>query len=175
MGLNDKVWPDLDLGRRSNWRKGCVLLRGLTLTLVWVKYLSGILNTLAITNTFQNLNAELEHGFKWQSMTWPWPRQKVKLRKGCAIERSNPKAGVGKILKLYLKYLSSYVHFSKLKCKNLNMGVNDKVRTDLDLYKESNLRMGVYAFERSYPKVSVGQIWKQYLKQLKKLCTPLKT
>ena len=27
--------------------------------------------------------------------------------------------------------------------------------------------MGVYAIERSYPKVDVGQIWKQYLKQLK--------
>ena len=27
--------------------------------------------------------------------------------------------------------------------------------------------MGVYAIERSYPKVGVGKIWKQYLKQLK--------
>ena len=43
------------------------------------------------------------------------------------------------------------------------MCVNDKVRTDLDLHKG----MGVYAIERSYPKVGVGQIWKQYLKQLK--------
>ena len=48
------------------------------------------------------------------------------------------------------------------------MGVNDRVRTDLDLHKESNLGMGVYAIERSYPKVGVGQIWKHYLKQLKK-------
>ena len=51
------------------------------------------------------------------------------------------------------------------------MGVNDKsknkVRTDLDLHKWSNLGMGLYAIERSYPKVGVGQIWKQYLKQLK--------
>ena len=47
------------------------------------------------------------------------------------------------------------------------MGVNDKVRTDLDLHKGSNLGMGVYVIERSYPKVGVGQIWKQYLKQLK--------
>ena len=38
------------------------------------------------------------------------------------------------------------------------MGVNDEARTDLDLYKVSNLGMGVYAIERSYPKVSVGQI-----------------
>ena len=49
----------------------------------------------------------------------------------------------------------------------LKHGVNDKVRTDLDLHKGSNLGMGVYAIERSYPKVGVGQIWKQYLKQLK--------
>ena len=50
------------------------------------------------------------------------------------------------------------------------MGVNDKVRTDLDLHKGSDLGMRVYAIERSYnyPKVDVGQIWKQYHKQLKK-------
>ena len=47
------------------------------------------------------------------------------------------------------------------------MGVNDKVRTDLDLHKGSILGIGVYAIERSYFKVGVGQIWKQYLKQLK--------
>ena len=76
----------------------------------------------------------------------------------CAIERSNPKAGVGQILKLYLEYFSSYVHFSKLKTQNLNTGVNDKVRTDLDLHKGLNLGMGVYAIERSYPKVGVCQI-----------------
>ena len=59
----------------------------------------------------------------------------------CAIERSNPKAGVGQILKLYLEYFylcleyfSSYVHVSKL---------NDKVRIDPDLHKGSNLRMMV--------------------------------
>ena len=51
--------------------------------------------------------------------------------------------------------------------QNLNMGVKDKVRTDLDLHKESILGMGIYVIERSYPKVSVGQIWKQYFKQLK--------
>ena len=48
------------------------------------------------------------------------------------------------------------------------MGVKDKVRTDLDLNKESIFGMGMYVIERSYPKVGVGQIWKQYLKQLKK-------
>ena len=47
------------------------------------------------------------------------------------------------------------------------MGVNDKVRTNLDLHKGSNLGMGAYAIGRSNPKVGVGQIWKQYLKQLK--------
>ena len=56
------------------------------------------------------------------------------------------------------------------------MGVNDKVRPYLDLHKGSNLGMGVYAIERSDPKIGIGQIWKQYLKQFKKkLCTPLKT
>ena len=47
------------------------------------------------------------------------------------------------------------------------MGVKDKVRTDLDPHIESILGMGMYAIERSYLKVCVGQIWKQYLKQLK--------
>ena len=47
------------------------------------------------------------------------------------------------------------------------MGVNDKVRTDLDLHKGFNLGMEVYAIERSYPKVGVSQVWKQYLKKLK--------
>ena len=44
------------------------------------------------------------------------------------------------------------------------MNVIDKVRTDLDLHKWSNLGMGVYAIEISYPKVGVGLIRKQYLK-----------
>ena len=65
---------------------------------MWAKYKSSILNTSAVTNTFQNLNAKL------------------------------------------------------------NMGVNDKVRTDLDLHKWSTLGTGVYVIERSYPKVGVGQI-----------------
>ena len=42
--------------------------------------------------------------------------------------------------------------------QNLNMGVKDKVRTDLDLHKESILGMGMYGIERSYPKAGVGQI-----------------
>ena len=40
--------------------------------------------------------------------------------------------------------------------QNLNMGVNDKVRTDFDLHKGSNSGMGVYAIEKSYPKVGEG-------------------
>ena len=71
-----------------------MLLKGLTLRLVWAKYLTSILNTSAVMYTFQNLN----------------------------------------------------------------MGVNDKVRNDLDLHKGSNLGMVVYAIERAYPKVGVGQI-----------------
>ena len=47
------------------------------------------------------------------------------------------------------------------------MGVNDKVRTDLD-YIERLTELVVYAIERFYPKVCVGLIWKQYLKQFKK-------
>ena len=38
------------------------------------------------------------------------------------------------------------------------MDVNDKVRTNLDLHKESNLMMGLYAIESSYPKICVGQV-----------------
>ena len=60
----------------------------------------------------------------------------------CAIERSNPKAGVGQILKLCLEYFSSYVPFPNLNTK-IKHGCNDKVRTDLDLHKGSNLGMGV--------------------------------
>ena len=44
------------------------------------------------------------------------------------------------------------------------MVVNGKVWTDLDLYRGSNLAIGMYAIKRSYPKVGVSQIWKQYLK-----------
>ena len=40
------------------------------------------------------------------------------------------------------------------------MGLNDKVF----LYKGPSLGMGVYAIERSYPKVGVSQIYKQYYK-----------
>ena len=47
--------------------------------------------------------------------------------------------------------------FQNLNTK-LNMGVKDKVRTDLGLHKKSILGMGVYVIERSYPKVGVGQI-----------------
>ena len=53
MGLNDNVWPDLDLARS-------------------------------------------EEGM-------------------CATEKSYPKVGMGQILKWYLEYFSSYVHFPKLK------------------------------------------------------------
>ena len=48
----------------------------------------------------------------------------------CANERSYPNVGVGQILKRYLENFSSYITF-----QNLNMCVNNKVRTDLDLHK----------------------------------------
>ena len=51
------------------------------------------------------------------------------------------KAGVGQILKLYLEYSAVMYTFQNLNTK-LKQGVNDKVRTDLDLYKGSNLGMG---------------------------------
>ena len=75
----------------------------------------------------------------------------------CAIEWSYPKVDGDQILKRYLEYSSNYVHFQNLNAK-FKMGVNDKVKTDLDLHKWSNLGMGVYAVNRSYPKVDVGQI-----------------
>ena len=53
------------------------------------------------------------------------------------------------------------------------MGVNDKELTLT--YIKGLTGMGVYGIERSYPKAGVGHIWKQYLEQFKKVCTPLKT
>ena len=59
--------------------------------------------------------------------------------------------------------------------KNLNAKLKHwckwQIRTDFDLHKGYNLGMGVYAIERSYPKVGVCQIWKQYIKQLKTMHT----
>ena len=51
------------------------------------------------------------------------------------------------------------------------MSVSDKVRTDLDLHKWSNLKMVVHVIERSYPEVAVDQIWKQHVQQLKTMHT----
>ena len=50
--------------------------------------------------------------------------------------------------------------------QNLNIGVNDKKWTDHDLhaYRWFNLGMQVYGIERSYPRIDVDQIWKQYFK-----------
>ena len=58
--------------------------------------------------------------------------------------------------------------------QNLNMSVNDKVRTNPALHKGSNLGRGVYAIARSYPKVGVGHDESSTL-TIKKLGTPLKT
>ena len=72
MGLNDKAWPYWSK-QNLKLRKGCVLLKGLTLMLVWAKYQSSILNTSAVMYTFQSLNAKLKHGCKQQNKNWPWP------------------------------------------------------------------------------------------------------
>ena len=63
IAINDRVWPDWCL-KNVKLRDGVYAIE---------------------TFTFENLNTELEHGFKWQSMTWPWLRQKVNLRKGCVL------------------------------------------------------------------------------------------
>ena len=68
--VNDKVWPDLDLGQTE---EAVYAIERSYPKVGWAKYQSGMLNTSADTNIFQ----ELEHGFKWQSMIWPWPRQKI--------------------------------------------------------------------------------------------------
>ena len=62
-------WPR----QKVKLRKGYVLLKCLTLRLVWAKYEFSILNTSAVMSTFQNLNAKLKHECKWQSKNWPWP------------------------------------------------------------------------------------------------------
>ena len=87
MGLNDKVWPNFDLGRGQTEERVCAIERSYPNVVVGqiLKPHLEYICTSAVTNTFQNLNSELEHGFKWQSMTWSWPRQKVKLRKGCVL------------------------------------------------------------------------------------------
>ena len=79
-GINDKVWPDLDQGKRSNWGRGMYYWKVLPEGRCRPNIKAASSNTSAVTNTFQNLNAKLKHGFKWQSITWPWPWQKVKLR-----------------------------------------------------------------------------------------------
>ena len=51
----------------------------------------------SVTSETWRFRTTLPPSCKWQSITWPWPRQKVKLRNGvCAIERSYPKVGWAK-------------------------------------------------------------------------------
>ena len=57
IAVNDRVWPDFDVGRKSNW--GIVYnyaTETSSLRLVWTKYESYILHTSAAMYTFQNLN-----------------------------------------------------------------------------------------------------------------------
>ena len=78
--VNDKVWLDHDLGKRSNWGRGCTIERSypkVDVSQILKRYLEYF-------SSYEHFS-KLKHGFKWQSMTWPWPRQKVKLRKGCTI------------------------------------------------------------------------------------------
>ena len=75
-----------------------MLLKGLTLRLVWAKYWSFILNTSAVMYTFQNLNATLKHGCKRQSRTDLDLHKESIFGMGVyAIESSYPKVGVGQI------------------------------------------------------------------------------
>ena len=113
--LKDGVCAIKTSSFRLVWRKyESYILHAESLRSVWTKYESYILHTSAFMYIFQNL----KYTCKWQSMTWPWPRQ-VKLRKGCVLLKGltymYPKVGVGQILKQHLEYFSSYEHFSKLK------------------------------------------------------------
>ena len=74
IAVNDRVWPDFDVGRMSNWGLGYMPLKHLplgwcgqnmyesyilhaeSLRLVWTKYESCILHTSAVMYTFQNFN-----------------------------------------------------------------------------------------------------------------------
>ena len=73
IAINDRVWPDFDVGRISNWGMGVYaiemsslrlvwtkyesyILHAESLWLVWTKYESYILRTSAVIYTFQNLN-----------------------------------------------------------------------------------------------------------------------
>ena len=95
IAVNDKVWPDFDVRRMSNWGMEYMPLKrpplgwcGRNMKAISymlnplgsrTKYKSYILHTSAVMYTFQ------KHNCKWQSMTWPWPGQKVKLRKGWVL------------------------------------------------------------------------------------------
>ena len=74
-----------------------MLLKGLTLRLVWAKYQSSILNTSAVMYTFQNLNAKLKHGCKRQRTDLDLQKESILGIGVYAIERSYPKAGVSQI------------------------------------------------------------------------------
>ena len=69
MGLNDKVWPDLDQAEGQTEEEVCAIERSYPKVGVG-QILSGILNTSAVTYTFQNLNAEFKMGV---NVNWPWP------------------------------------------------------------------------------------------------------
>ena len=80
----------------------------------------------------------------------------------CAIESYYPNVGVGKILKRYLEYFSSYKHFSKLK-RTIRTWVQMTKYDQTLTYTEGQTEEGVCAIERSNPKAGVSQILKACL------------
>ena len=63
MGLNDKYDLTLTLAEGQTEERVCAIERSYPNVGVG-QILKRILNTSAVTNSFQNLNAELKHGFK---------------------------------------------------------------------------------------------------------------
>ena len=54
--VNDRVWPDFDVGR-----DGVYAIETSSLRMVWTKYESYILHTSAAMYTFQNLNTGIKY------------------------------------------------------------------------------------------------------------------
>ena len=97
IAVNDRVWPDFDVGRMSNWGMGCMPLKYFPLSwcgqnmkvylTCWI-FKNGMDEIWKLYLTYFSSHVhflKLKHNCKWQSMTWPWPRQKVKLRKRCVL------------------------------------------------------------------------------------------
>ena len=86
----NSVDPDQLASEESNWYGSTVCHSvGEFISTFWIKTADWLMirsgRGILIYSAWQGLKAKLEHVFKWQSMIWPWPRQKVKLRKGCVL------------------------------------------------------------------------------------------